>query len=117
MSPKKSVSSTFTPGLVIASLALSLGAGTAAAAGRDRHGAIAAHRIHNAYIVHPRHHLARLYGYAGTASDAPGARYFAPGYATGNIYAPGRGILDEARNLPTSACPNDQRDVNQRASV
>ena len=27
----------------------------------------------------------------------------------GYIYEPGRGILDEARDLPTSACPNDWR--------
>jgi hypothetical protein len=32
-------------------------------------------------------------------------------YGAGYIYAPGRGIVDEACNLPTSACPNDQRDV------
>jgi hypothetical protein len=31
-----------------------------------------------------------------------------PGY----LYVPRRGIVDEACNLPTSACPNEQRDVN-----
>jgi hypothetical protein len=31
-----------------------------------------------------------------------------PGY----LYATRRGIVDEACNLPTSACPNEQRDVN-----
>jgi hypothetical protein len=36
----------------------------------------------------------------------PIVRY--PGY----LYAPGKGIIDEACNLPTSACPNEQRDVN-----
>jgi hypothetical protein len=30
-----------------------------------------------------------------------------PGY----VYAPGRGIVDEACNLPTSSCPDWQRDV------
>jgi len=33
----------------------------------------------------------------------------APRYVGGYIYEPGRGILDEARDLPTSACPNDWR--------
>jgi hypothetical protein len=41
------------------------------------------------------------YGY-----DAP-VGIAMPGY----IYVPGRGILDEACNLPTSACPNSERDI------
>jgi len=32
--------------------------------------------------------------------------YFGPSYT----FVPGRGIVDEACNLPTSACPNTQRD-------
>jgi hypothetical protein len=40
------------------------------------------------------------------APQVPIVRY--PGY----LYAPGRGIVNEACNLPTSACPNEQRDVN-----
>jgi hypothetical protein len=32
--------------------------------------------------------------------------YFGPSYT----FVPGRGIADEACNLPTSACPNSQRD-------
>ena len=35
----------------------------------------------------------------------------APVYGAGYIYEPRRGIVDEACNLPTSSCPNDQRDV------
>jgi hypothetical protein len=37
----------------------------------------------------------------------------APGYVyePGYIYMPKKGIVDEACNLPTSACPNDMRDV------
>jgi hypothetical protein len=30
----------------------------------------------------------------------------------GYVYAPGKGIVDEACNLPTSACPNEFRNVN-----
>jgi hypothetical protein len=29
-----------------------------------------------------------------------------------NTYLPGRGIVDEACNLPTSACPNELRDIH-----
>ena len=39
-------------------------------------------------------------------SPASGWVYFGPQYT----YIPGRGIVDEACNLPTSACPNTQRD-------
>jgi hypothetical protein len=31
-----------------------------------------------------------------------------PGY----VFVPGKGIIGEACNLPTSACPNEMRDVN-----
>jgi hypothetical protein len=34
-----------------------------------------------------------------------------PVYGAGYVYEPRRGIVDEACNLPTSSCPNDQRDV------
>ena len=39
-------------------------------------------------------------------NDVPGYVY-EPGY----IYLPKKGIVDEACNLPTSACPNEMRDV------
>ncbi len=29
----------------------------------------------------------------------------------GRVYVPGAGIRDEACNLPTSACPNEMRDI------
>jgi hypothetical protein len=31
--------------------------------------------------------------------------------AQGYVYVPGKGIVGEACNLPTSACPNEMRDV------
>ena len=38
----------------------------------------------------------------------PGDRLIhGPGY----VFVPGRGILDEACNLPTSTCTNEYRDV------
>ena len=46
--------------------------------------------------------------YGSPSSYGPPAyAYRSPGY----IYAPRRGIVDEACNLPTSACPNEMRDV------
>lgn len=52
---------------------------------------------------------APAYGtYSGPASyGQPAYAYRGPGY----IYALSRGIVDEACNLPTSACPNEMRDV------
>ncbi len=33
-------------------------------------------------------------------------------YGRGYVFVPGRGILDEACNLPTSTCPNEYRDIH-----
>ena len=52
----------------------------------------------------------RGFGYGAPAYNAgpPNlARERWPGY----VYLPGKGILDEACNLPTSACPNEMRDI------
>ncbi len=106
MSPKISpkVCSILTAGLVIASL----GTGVAAAASRDRHAGIT-HRIHHAHSWHHRNHFAHYrsepaYGYAYALP--PGA-IVEPGY----VFVPGRGILGEACNMPTSTCTNEYRDV------
>jgi hypothetical protein len=37
--------------------------------------------------------------------------FHAFGAAPSYVYAPGKGILDEACDLPTSTCPNEKRDV------
>jgi hypothetical protein len=53
----------------------------------------------------------RNYEYVGWSymHHSPGRWvYFGPSYT----YVPGKGIVDEACNLPTSACPNSQRDAN-----
>jgi hypothetical protein len=39
---------------------------------------------------------------------ASGWVFFGPGYT----FLPHKGIINEACNLPTSACPNSERDVN-----
>ena len=96
--------------LAAASFAVSLGAGPAAAASRDRHAAIAHHRgaarwHHRPYFVHrdpvpvyDDHRLAE-YDYNHPRRSGP------------YIYIPGRGILNESCNLPTSACTNEYRDI------
>jgi hypothetical protein len=52
---------------------------------------------------HPRFAIGRIVH----RRDAGGPAYYRPGY----IYMPAKGIVDEACNLPTSACPNVMRDV------
>ncbi len=68
-----------------------------------------AHSSHWRYARPGTVYRAPAYGtYSGPGSYGPPAyAYHGPGY----IYAPGRGIVDEACNLPTSACPNEMRDV------
>jgi hypothetical protein len=93
---------TFTAGFVMASFSASLEA--ASAAGRDRHGHVAVHRVHRAYAAHRWHHLPRRA--PPTYGPAPNA-FFGPGY----VFVPGRGILDEDCDMPTSTCPNEYRDI------
>jgi hypothetical protein len=71
-----------------------------------------AHHALSSHWRYPRPGIvygAPAYGtYGGPTSYGPPAyAYRGPGY----LYAPGRGIVDEACNLPTSACPNEMRDV------
>ena len=47
-------------------------------------------------------------GQRTTGSSAAVAAIHYPGH----LYAPGGGIVDEARNQPSSARPNEQRDIN-----
>jgi len=61
-----------------------------------------------------RRHFARRELQPGLAAASPYGEFTPRTIAFGGakyIYAPKRGILDEACNLPTSACPNEQRDV------
>jgi hypothetical protein len=89
-----------------ASLAVSLGAGAAAAAtSRDRHAVIAAHRVHSAERWHHRPYVAR--GVAMPRYDYNHPNESAPGY----VFVPGKGILNESCDLPTSACSNEYRDI------
>jgi len=95
-------------------LAVSLGApGAAAASNQTPHRATAAHRIHRAYAAnhtYPAHHRQwfgrrnpATYGYANIPPNAFIGRNY--------VFVPGVGILGESCDLPTSACPNEYRDV------
>jgi hypothetical protein len=92
----------------MASLSVASSALSPAVAGNDRtrhiHGVTAAHhRYFDGYRP--------LYGYYTRHGQyVPGAGdrlIYGPGY----VFVPGRGILDEACNLPSSTCTNEYRDV------
>ena len=71
--------------------------------GRYRH----SKALHGRQLA-PRQWRDRLGAHPGPTYSriAPAAR-FGPGY----IFVPGRGILGEDCNMPTSTCPNEYRDV------
>jgi hypothetical protein len=64
------------------------------------------HRVGHFAARHGRHIARREAMPVFGRNDIPGYIY-EPGY----IYLPKKGIVDEACNLPTSACPNEMRDV------
>ena len=94
----------------IASLLVASSASGPAAASQDRH----ARRAHGAAATHHGNFggYRPLYGYyARHGQYVPGAGdrlIYGPGY----VFVPGRGILDEACNLPSSTCTNEYRDVH-----
>jgi hypothetical protein len=57
----------------------------------------------------PRYHTLRdLAQRSGYAAPVPSPVYLGPGY----VFVPGRGILGEDCDMPTSTCPNELRDIN-----
>jgi hypothetical protein len=71
------------------------------------HGAHAS-GAHSHATSQPRYHSARHVARpAGYAAPVPSATYLGPGY----VFVPGRGILGEDCDMPTSTCPNELRDV------
>jgi len=68
------------------------------------------HTTQPSHFFGQRDHFPRPYAeYTGwSRSPQGGWVYFGSSYT----FVPHRGIIDEACNLPTSACPNSQRDVN-----
>jgi hypothetical protein len=100
---------------VVASLGLMA---TGVMAGSSDHNAQPASPAAYSRIQHHRH-LARhesapgfgYSAYSAAGSIAPDDRGPAYVQMPGYVYVPGKGILDEACNLPTSTCPNEMRDV------
>jgi len=103
--------------LACTALVIVLGAADSAAASSDKGDAVAAHRGHRVRIVHRSHHGSL--GHAGYSwryvrppppdryENVPPGAFIGPGY----VFVPGKGILGESCDLPTSACPNEYRDV------
>jgi hypothetical protein len=93
--------------LLAASVALSLGADAAAAAKRDRHAAAAAYRVRGVQRWHDPPHVVRRQPMSDYDYNHPDESAGGPGY----VFVPGRGILNESCNMPTSTCTNEYRDV------
>ena len=93
--------------LLVVSVALSLEAGTAAAAKRDRHAAAAAHGVRSAQRGHYPPYVVRRQPMSDYDYNHPDKSAGGPGY----VFVPGRGILNESCNMPTSTCTNEYRDV------
>ena len=97
------------PALSAASLLALSGAVSPAVATEDH----AAHHAHAVAAAHPRYFgsyrpLRGYYTQHGQYVPGAGDRLI---YGPGYVYVPGRGILDEACNLPSSTCPNEYRDI------
>ena len=118
MSPKISslkISASAAIVALVASLAVSVGAGPAAAAKRDRQAVTATHHAHGVRaadrwrrtlpVVHRNAMPAYDYGRL-TEYD-----YNHPRPVPGYVFVPGKGVLGESCNMPTSTCTNEYRDV------
>jgi hypothetical protein len=97
-------------GIAIAGLAVSVALGDTGAVHHGRHTVVAAHRAHHAEM---RRHwrsarsVAPIYGYAPETPPIPPNAIVGPGYT----FIPGRGIVGESCDMPTSTCSNEYRDV------
>jgi len=83
-------------------------AGSSTRDGKHRLAGEAAHAAHRAHATHRE--FVRGFGGSGPVHSAV-PQIVTTGRGSGYFYRPGKGIVDEACNLPTSACPNEQRDV------
>jgi hypothetical protein len=78
-------------------------AGSSTRDGKHRLAGEAAHAAHRAHATHREFVRGSAYGAT--------PQIVTTGRGSGYFYMPRRGIVDEACNLPTSACPNALRDV------
>jgi len=91
-----------------ASVVVCVGVGPAAAANRHQDAASAAHRIQDARSADQWHHRPYFVHRAAMPRyDYNHPDESAPGY----VFVPGRGILNESCDLPTSTCSNEYRDI------
>jgi hypothetical protein len=83
----------------------------AGAADRDHHTKMIAHRMHRAEATHRWRHSARaiapIYGYAPETPPIGPEAIVGSGY----VFIPGKGIVGESCDMPTSTCTNEYRDV------
>jgi hypothetical protein len=103
---------------VVVLLVLMSAVATAGTSSRDEKNHLARPAVHSMAQYH-RHaarpetahrEFVRGFGYGAPAYTAAPPKVSLerwPGY----VYIPGKGILGEACNLPTSACPNEMRDI------
>ncbi|MGP8123878.1 MAG: hypothetical protein ACLP8B_25560 [Xanthobacteraceae bacterium] len=107
------IRATLAVGLTTAALAASLGSPAATAANGDKHPR--SHRVHHQHALDAAHRWhdgaqAKALPYRpeyGFLSRVPPDAIRTPGYT----FVPGVGILGESCDLPTSACPNQYRDI------
>ena len=107
MSFKAGSTLTLVPAFVVAFCAVSAAAPANAPASGARHSAVAVHRVHRPYSAHRWHQFARRARPPGYYGNIPPDAIVGTGY----VFVPGVGILDESCDLPTSACPNSERDI------
>lgn len=110
IAPHKLHSAVVASGLAIAALVVPLVAGSAASAASATGNEPAtrkAHRLHRTYVAHHRHQVTRYVPEYGGYEHLPPNAIRMPGY----VFVPGVGILGESCDLPTSACPNEYRDI------
>jgi hypothetical protein len=133
-SPSKSrkISSAFFTGCLLAVLGVTAGASEAAAASSSRNKNAAGVTRHVQYARRAGYgRNAGYYNYAGAVRDRayaprfmqPATLPYAPEYGflrhvpanavtgPGYVFVPGKGILGESCDLPTSACSNEYRDI------
>jgi len=100
---------------LIASLAVSVGAGPAAAAKRDRQAVTATHHADRFRAAERgRRRPPLVHRNAMPASDYNHLTeydYNHPRPVPGYVFVPGKGVLGESCNMPTSTCTNEYRDV------
>jgi hypothetical protein len=104
------ISSTLAASCLLAAVAVTLGASSAAAASpnKAKHAAVAKHGVYRPRVAAYRDpRFTRGVRAQGEYPYIPRNAIRMPGY----IFVPGVGILGESCDLPTSSCSNEYRDI------